>query len=105
MQEFACFFLKKRGSITKINDQGLGAPFWKTSIGLNNNATAVFKSQKLVSNGNNKMIGDFDEKRVQSVIDVLGPIFIADGSTTTDPNVKASDIYTNKFLDESIGLP
>lgn len=91
--------------ITKINDQGLGAPFWKTSIGLNNNATAVFKSQKLVSNGNNKMIGDFDEKRVQSVIDVLGPIFIADGSTTTDPNVKASDIYTNKFLDESIGLP
>jgi hypothetical protein len=91
--------------IEKINADDLGAAFWKTSIGLNNAATEIFASQGLISNGDNAMLGDFDQARVQSVIDVLLPIFEADDSSTLNPDVTASDLFTNEFLDPTIGLP
>jgi hypothetical protein len=90
--------------VESINAKDLGAPFWKTSIGLNNAATEAFKTRGFVSNGTNTTIGDFDEARVQGVVDLLKPFFTADGSTTMDPAVKASDLFTNEFLDPSIAI-
>lgn len=90
--------------VEDINAKDLGAAFWKTSIGLNNAATEIFKTRGFVGNGANETIGDFDEKRVQGVVDLLAPIFTADGSSTIDPAVKASDLFTNEFLDTSIGV-
>ena len=90
--------------VESINAKDLGAAFWKTSIGLNNAATEAFATRGFVSNGDNATIGDFDETRIQGVMDILKPLFTADGSTTMDPAVKAADVFTNEFLDPAIGL-
>jgi len=90
--------------VESINAKDLGAAFWKTSIGLNDAATEAFATRGFVSNGDNATIGDFDEARIQGVMDILKPLFTADGSTTMDPAVKAADVFTNEFLDPAIGL-
>jgi hypothetical protein len=59
---------------------------------------------KLVSNGANAYIGDFDMDRVQKTIDIDTPIFASQG-TPVKPGLKATDLVTNQFIDQSIGLP
>lgn len=54
----------------------------------------------IVGNGDNDTIGDFDEARVQELIDVVGQVTDADVSGLT-----AEDLATNAFIDPSIGLP
>lgn len=58
----------------------------------------------LVSNGENDTIGDFDEARVQTILDIVTPIF-ADKGVETKDGLAASDLFTNEFLDTTIGLP
>jgi hypothetical protein len=58
----------------------------------------------LVSNGTNAYIGDFDLDRVQKTIDIDTPIF-ASQATPVKTGLKAADIVTNQFIDQSIGLP
>jgi ABC-type nitrate/sulfonate/bicarbonate transport system substrate-binding protein len=57
---------------------------------------------ELVSNGPNATLGDFDEARVQELIDITAPIY--EGSDTYDPDVTPEVITTNEFIDTSIGL-
>ncbi len=59
---------------------------------------------KLVSNGTNAYIGDFDMDRVQKTIDIDTPIFAGQG-TPVKTGLKAADLVTNQFIDKSIGLP
>ena len=59
---------------------------------------------KLVSNGSNAYIGDFDLDRVQKTIDIDTPIF-ASQSTPVKAGLKAADLVTNQFIDKTIGLP
>lgn len=59
---------------------------------------------KLVSNGGNAYIGDFDLDRVQKTIDIDTPIFAGQG-TPVKAGLKAADLVTNQFIDQSIGLP
>ena len=59
---------------------------------------------KLVSNGSNAYIGDFDLDRVQKTIDIDTPIFAGQG-TPVKSGLKAADLVTNQFIDKSIGLP
>jgi hypothetical protein len=59
---------------------------------------------KLVSNGDNGYLGDFDMDRVQQTIDIDTPIFATQG-TPAKPGLKASDLVTNQFIDKGIGLP
>lgn len=54
----------------------------------------------IVGNGNNDTIGDFEESRVQELIDIVGRVTDADVSGLT-----AEDLATNRFIDPSIGLP
>ena len=58
----------------------------------------------LVSNGTNAYIGDFDLDRVQKTIDIDTPIF-ASQATPVKAGLKAADLVTNQFIDQSIGLP
>jgi hypothetical protein len=58
----------------------------------------------LVSNGDNETVGDFDDARVQKLIDDIVPVFTGQNKPVK-PNLAPADIVTNEFLDETIGLP
>ncbi|MFN0090886.1 MAG: ABC transporter substrate-binding protein [Acidimicrobiales bacterium] len=58
----------------------------------------------LVANGPDRTLGNFDEARVQRVIDSLLPIYRNDRLDTFKADVKVSDIVTNEYIDTSIGL-
>ena len=45
------------------------------------------------------------QTRLQGVIDKVLPIFKAKGLNTINPNLRASNIATNRFIDPKIGLP
>lgn len=53
----------------------------------------------IVSNGGNAYVGDFDEGRVATLLSQVGEVTPIDVSGVT-----AEDVYTNQFIDESIGL-
>jgi hypothetical protein len=86
--------------IIKLNDEFKGFPYSREQA-----AFSVEQQLKLkiVSNGSNATIGDFDVNRVKQVIDIVGPIY-----TGQRKEVKAgltpADLVTNEFIDESIGL-
>jgi hypothetical protein len=63
-------------------------------------ATEQMVELGIVGNGNNDTIGDFEEPRVQELIDIVGRVTDADVSGLT-----AEDLATNRFIDPSIGLP
>lgn len=65
-------------------------------------ATKALKDNGIVGNGNNKTIGDFDDARVQKIIDIVSPIF-AGQKKPVKAGLKPSDLVTNEFLDTSIG--
>ena len=52
----------------------------------------------LVGNGTNDVVGDMDQNRVQEVIDLMGEA----GIDTNE--IGPSDIFTNEYIDESIGF-
>ena len=79
--------------------------FWKLSPGGNAFNTAQQKRLKLVQNGPNCTLGDFNLKRLQRTINQLLPIYREKGLTTFKPNLKARDIATNRFINRRIGLP
>jgi len=57
----------------------------------------------IVGNGPNETIGDFDEARMSTFFDTVGPIFEGLGTPPAD-GLTVDDIYTNEFIDTSIGL-
>jgi hypothetical protein len=58
---------------------------------------------KIVSNGSNGYVGDMEEARVQKVLDIDTPLFTQTGSAPKT-GLKATDLFTNEFLDKSIGF-
>lgn len=90
--------------LAEYNDNDLGAPFWKTSLGLNAAAVDIMKSAELVGNGPDDTLGNFDLVRVQSMIDTLLPIFDENGQSGFKKDLKAEDLVTNDYVDRSIGL-
>lgn len=66
------------------------------------NAVKVMKDNGIVGNGNNKTIGDFDDARVQKIIDIVTPIF-AGQKKPVKAGLKPADLVTNEFIDTSIG--
>ncbi|MBF4574101.1 ABC transporter substrate-binding protein [Herbiconiux sp. VKM Ac-1786] len=57
----------------------------------------------LVSNGSNDAIGDLDEARMASFFDKAVPILEKIGATPAD-GLTVDDLYTNEYIDTSIGL-
>lgn len=74
--------------------------FWTYTAQRAKVAHAAIDKFGLISNGDNKTIGDMDAERIQDLIDKmrLGGEKIKDG-------LKADQLLTNQFLDPSIGLP
>jgi hypothetical protein len=64
----------------------------------NADAVKVMLADKLIGNGTNETLGDFDTDRVDRTIALLRPIF-ADRGDDVPADLKASDIVTNEFID------
>jgi hypothetical protein len=80
------------------------ASFWVLTGPGEANAVKVMLADKLVSNGPDSTIGNFDMDRVQKFIDDTIPIFKGVGVDSIKDGVKAADVVTNDFIDPSIGL-
>ncbi len=77
---------------------------WTYSEGVANYAVDTMLDEGIVSNGDNGYIGDFDPDRVAEFFDTGMELF-QQIAADVDPKLTAEDIYTNEFLDTSIGLP
>jgi hypothetical protein len=75
------------------------ADFWVYSLGVADFSVQQQKDLGLVSNGGDSTIGNFDEARVQAVIDQ-----IREAGMAVEADLVAADIFTNEFIDPSIGL-
>jgi hypothetical protein len=77
---------------------------WTYSEGTAAFGVETIKSDGLVANDPaSGVLGQFDEARVQSLIDIAVPIYKAQGASPKD-GVTPADIVTNEFIDPSIKL-
>jgi len=76
---------------------------WVYSAKVADFGVSQMKKLKIASNGSNAYVGDMEEARVQKVIDIDTPLFTATGSAPKS-GLKATDLFTNEFLDTSIGF-
>lgn len=66
-------------------------------------AVKAMRDNGILGNGSNSTLGDFDRARVQRIIDVVTPIFTGLRKEMR-AGLKAEDLFTNEFIDTSIGL-
>jgi hypothetical protein len=75
---------------------------WTYSTGL-----ADFAIQKMredfVNNGPDSTLGNFDQSRIKRIIDIVTPILISQRAAPKQ-GLKPEDLYTNEFIDKSIGV-
>ena len=72
--------------------------FWVYSEGLAEFSVSSQLELGLVGNGPNGTVGDMEETRIQSIITIMEDAGIDTGGITTQ------DIYTNEYIDHSIGF-
>jgi hypothetical protein len=53
----------------------------------------------LVGNGPDDTLGNFDEARVQEMLDIM-----RDAGAEVPADLTAAEMFTNQFVDQSIGL-
>ena len=66
-------------------------------------ATAAMRSLGIIANGKDRTLGNFDDTRLQRMIDILTPIFAAQRQPIKD-GLRPGDLVTNAYIDPSIGL-
>ena len=76
---------------------------WTYSPGVADYSRKTMFEAKLVSNGTNSTIGDFDPDRMAKFLGTAQPIYTKLGSPVA-AGLKVDDLYTNEFIDTSIGL-
>jgi hypothetical protein len=86
--------------IVKLNSEFKGFPYPKEQA-----AFSVEQQLKLkiVSNGSNTTLGDFDVERVRRVISIVGPIYTGQRKEVKS-GLTPQDLMTNEFIDTTIGL-
>ncbi len=67
-------------------------------------AARAMREYKIVDNGPDKTLGNFDMDRMQRLIDILVPIYEARRIPQFRADVKPTDVVTNEFIDPNIGL-
>jgi hypothetical protein len=73
--------------------------FWTYDEGLAEYSVQTQKELGLVGNGPDDTLGNMEEDRIQGAIDQ-----IRDAGLDVPEDLEASDIFTNEFIDESIGV-
>ena len=76
---------------------------WVYSAEVADFAVEQMKKLEIATNGDNAYVGDIDEARMQSVIDILTPIYTEAGAPPKS-GLAPADLFTNEFLDQSIGF-
>jgi hypothetical protein len=61
------------------------------------------KTLGLIGNGSDSTLGNYDDARVQRLIDITKPIFAAQKKPIKE-GLKPSDVVTNEFIDPKIGV-
>jgi hypothetical protein len=77
---------------------------WVYSQGVADYSVKTMIDEGIVGNGPNSTIGDFDDARMKTFYDAVSPVFEKLGTPPAD-GLTVNDIYTNEFIDTSIGLP
>ena len=77
--------------------------YWTQDLALTSYAVETMKRLGIVANGDTPTFGDFESPRIDDFIAKAIPILRAQGIEA--PDLTASDIATNEFLDPSISLP
>lgn len=77
--------------------------FWQYSDKMADYAVSKLKSLGLVGNGPDKTLGNMQEDRFKRMLDILTPIFAAQRKPVKD-GLQPSSLYTNEYIDPSIGL-
>ena len=72
--------------------------FWVYDEGIAEFSVSAKRALGLVGNGPNGTVGDMEETRIQSIITIMDEAGIDTGGITTQ------DIYTNEYIDHSIGF-
>jgi hypothetical protein len=67
-------------------------------------AVQAMKAEKLLGNGPDATVGNFDQARVAKLLQIVGPIFSTQ-KTPLRAGLEPSDLATNEFIDPAIGLP
>jgi hypothetical protein len=80
-------------TVEKFND------FWVYSEGVANYSIATMKELGLVGNGSDTTLGNFDFDRANGVLDKMRA-----AGLDIPADLKAEDIYTNEFIDMTIGM-
>jgi uncharacterized protein (DUF736 family) len=75
---------------------------WTYSTGLANYAIQKMR-EDFVNNGSDSTIGNFEQARVQRIIDIVTPILTTQRQAPKQ-GLKPQDLYTNEFIDSSIGV-
>jgi hypothetical protein len=76
---------------------------WKYSIGNANYAVRTLVADRLVGNGPDATLGNFDLDRIDELIKIAGPI-LQQGGAQVKQGLAAGDLATNQFVDPTIGL-
>lgn len=77
--------------------------FWQYSPGMADYAVKTLRDMGLISNGPNKTIGDMQTDRIKRMIDILTPIFASQHKPVRS-GLRPEDLFTNEYIDPSIGL-
>jgi len=86
--------------IIKLNDAYKGFAYTKDQAAF---SVSQQLKLKIVGNGANTTLGDFDVDRIKKVIDVVTPIYTGQRKEIKT-GLTAQDLVTNEFIDPSIGL-
>jgi hypothetical protein len=75
---------------------------WTYSDGLANYAIEKMRAD-FVNNGSDNTLGNFDTTRVQRIIDIVTPILVAQKQPPKE-GLTTADLFTNEFIDSTIGV-
>jgi hypothetical protein len=76
---------------------------WVYTQGVADYSVETMLSEGISGNGDNDTLGDFDEERVQDLMDKVLPVYATQGITVAD-DLAPGDLVTNEFIDTSIGM-
>jgi hypothetical protein len=66
-------------------------------------AAKAMSDNAIIGNGKDTAVGNFEEARVQRIIEIVTPIFAAQ-KTPVKQGLTVSDLVTNEFIDPSVGV-
>jgi len=78
--------------------------FWVYSEGVADYSVDTQLEIGLVGNGTDSTVGNVDMERVQSLVDIATAMYADDSEKNIVDGLTAEDIFTDEFIDESIGF-